>query len=340
LSEVIAEYVDRLCTIEMRPGSGNIPRGIVHRLYAAARPADAPPLTLSMARALIDHIEPGDRVLILTGAGGPPVLPCGEVDGPLGAAALARALHHGCGAEVCILTEERTATAIRAACWGAGLNFRRETDPPLDHAVTFIPMPIDDDLCREQAGPLLDRADPAAVIAVEKLSPNECGVIHGATGLDYTDVHAKPQYLFAEASRRGILTAGIGDNGNEVGFGGILDAVRSVMPAGESCDCPCKGGSAAAVATDHFVVAAISNWGAYGVVTVMSHLLGRSDLLIDTAELERMLRGTVDAGAFDAVTARPTLSDDGVPIEIQASFVTMLRGVLELGLSEVASPGH
>jgi hypothetical protein len=340
LSEVIAEYVDRLCTIEMRPGSGNIPRGIVHRLYSAAREAGAPPLTLSMAQALIDRIRPGENVLILTGAGGPPVLPCGEVDGPLGAAALARALHHGCGAHVSILTEERTATAMRAACWGAGLNFRRESDPPLDHAVTFIPMSTDDDLCRQQAGPLLDRTDPAAVIAVEKLSPNQSGVIHGATGLDYTEVHAKPQYLFAEASRRGILTAGIGDNGNEVGFGAIVDAVKSVMPAGERCHCSCGGGSAAGVATDRLMVAAISNWGAYGVVTVISHLLRRSDLLIDAEELERMLRGVVDAGAFDAVSARPSLSDDGVPLGIQRSFITMLHGVLELGLSEVASPGH
>src|SRR4051794_11429497 len=105
---VIGEYVDRLCTIEMRPSGGNLPRGLMHRLYAAARPAGEPPLTLAMARALVDATHPGETVFILTGAGGPPVLPRGEVDGLLGAAALARSLTLSLGAQTVILTEERT----------------------------------------------------------------------------------------------------------------------------------------------------------------------------------------------------------------------------------------
>jgi hypothetical protein len=201
-------------------------------------------------------------------------------------------------------------------------------------------MPLDDEGCREQAGPLLDRLEPAAVIAIEKLSPNERGVIHGATGLDYTAVHANPQYLFDEALARGVLTAGVGDGGNEVGFGVIADAVRALVPAGAACGCPCEGGSAARVATDHFVVAAISNWGAYGVVAVMAHLLGRRDLLIDADDLDRMLRGVVDAGAFDGATGRPSLSDDGVPLDVQRGFMAMLGGIVEIGLTDLRSPGH
>lgn len=339
VSEVIGEYVDRLCTVEMRPGRGNLPRGVVHMLYAAARDGGAP-LTHAMASGLVERVRPRDAVFILTGAGGPPILPKGEVDGLLGAAVLARALHLGCGAQACVLAEQRSEEVLRAACVGAGLNFRREDEPPIEHGVTFIAMPTDDRLCRQQAGPLLDRLVPAAIIAVEKLSPNRADVIHGSTGLDYDDVHAKPQYLFEEAERRGILTAGIGDGGNEVGFGLIPEAVRAVMPAGEHCQCPCRGGSAARIATDHLVVAAISNWGAYGVAAMVASLLGRPEIPIDGAELERMLRAVVEAGALDGTTARPSLSDDGVPVEVHKSFITMLNGLLEIGLSELNSPGH
>src|SRR5688572_32161922 len=48
----------------------------------------------------------------------------------------------------------------------------------------------------------LDTHNPGALIAIEKLSPNKEGVIHGATGLNYNDIHTKPQYLFAEADRK------------------------------------------------------------------------------------------------------------------------------------------
>jgi D-glutamate cyclase len=341
MPETIGEYVDRLCTVEMRPGKGNLPRGVIHRLYDAAREqAGGGPLTLNMAQAMVDRVKPGDAVFILTGAGGPPVLPKAEVDGLLGAAALARALHFALGAVPYILTEERAAEPVRAACWGASLNFRREGEDETSHQVTFIPMSLDDDACKKQAPELLDRLKPALVVGIEKLAPNRSGVIHGATGLDYTDVHANPKYLFDGARERGILTAGIGDGGNECGFGVVEEAVREIMPAGDKCECPCGNGSAASVATDTFLVAAISNWGGYGVAAMVCFLHGDLEPLIDADDLERMLRDVVGAGAFDGGTGRPTVSDDGVLLRAQRAFIDMLRSIVTIGQVDLASPGH
>lgn len=338
---VIGEYVDRLCTIEMRPSGGNLPRGMMHRLYAAARPADDKPLTLAMAEALVERVKPGDAVFILTGAGGPPVLPVGEVDGLLGAAALARTLTLSIGAQVVLLTEERTALPLGAVCRAAGLNFRRAEDDVTANSAVFIPMSLDAHECEAQAGRLLDDHAPAAVIAIEKLSPNRKGIIHGSTGISYDDNHAKPQFLFDAARERGILTAGIGDGGNEVGFGKIAEAVADIIPAGRRCSCPCGAGNIAAVATDHLVVAAISNWGGYGVSAMIAYLKGDpAGTLITEDELERMLRACVDAGAYDGAYARPLLSDDGVPLEAHRAFTTMLRNVIEIGQSDLSSPGH
>ncbi|MGZ4413902.1 MAG: glutamate cyclase domain-containing protein [Gaiellaceae bacterium] len=338
---VIGEYVDRLCTIEMRPSGGNLPRGLMHRLYAAARPAGEPPLTLAMAQALVDGTQPGDTVFILTGAGGPPVLPHGEVDGLLGAAALARSLTLTLGVQAVILTEERTEQPMGAVCRAAGLNFRRPADDSTANSVVFIPMPIEADACEAQAVELLDTHRPAAIIAIEKLSPNTKGIIHGSTGISYDDHHAKPQFLIAEARRRGILTAGIGDGGNEVGFGKVAELVADIIPAGRVCACPCGAGNIAAVATDHLVVAAISNWGGYGVAAMIAYLKDDpASSLITEDELERMLRACVDNGAYDGAYARPLLSDDGVPLEAHRAFTTLLRNIVAIGQSNLASPGH
>ena len=196
MPEVIGEYVDRLCTIEMRPSGGNLPRGMMHRLYAVARPAGEKPLTLAMAEALLGRVGAGDNVFILTGAGGAPVLPRGEVDGLLGAAALARELTLTVGANVTILTEARTKAPLGAVCRAAGLNFRRLGDDATANAVTFIPMSLDAAECEAQAVQLLDEFTPTALIAIEKLSPNKNGIIHGSTGISYDENHAKPQFLF------------------------------------------------------------------------------------------------------------------------------------------------
>lgn len=337
MPEVIGEYVDRLCTIEMRPAASNLPRGVMHRLYAAAR-GDGPPLTSKAAEALVSAVKRGSTVYMLTGAGGPPVLPKGEVDGLLGTAALARVLCLGCRANVVILTEERVEEPLRAACEGAGLNFVSD-GPEMANSVRFRAMPIGDDACQKQVEELL-AADPTAVIAVEKLSPNDKGVIHGVTGISYHEVHANPKYLVDEARSRGILTVGIGDGGNEVGFGAIQDTVATVMPAGTTCLCGCGGGSAAAVATDVLVAAAISNWGAYGVSAMMCWLLETPEHLVTDDDVDRMLRDVVRAGAFDGCFARPVLCDDGVPLDVHKGFLKMLHSIIDIAGMQIESPGH
>lgn len=209
------------------------------------------------------------------------MLPKGEVDGLLGAAALARALHFGLGAKIVILTEARVEEPVKAASRAAGMNFRTSTEPEMNHAVTFISMRLDRQASREQASALLNEYQPKALIAIEKLSPNREGVIHGATGLNYDDDHTKAHFLFEEAARRGMLTCGIGDGGNEIGYGVIRDAVEEIMPGGRVCACPCGGGTAAVVGTDRLVVAAISGWGGYGVAGMLAYLIKMPGVLID-----------------------------------------------------------
>lgn len=340
MPKTIADNIDLLCAVEMRAASGNLPRGYIHRLYDAARKQAEEPLTHALATRLLEHAGTGRHVVIVTGAGGPPVLPLGEVDGIPGAAALAKALHFGLGYEVVITGERRIGTAVRVALGGCGLNFRQEDDPHVPNAVTFIPSSEDDQEWDAESERILDAYQPSSVIAIEKLSPNTRGVLHSVAGIDVSAMHCNPALIFERARERGIFTAGIGDGGNEVGFGNIEHTVREVLPTGSVCQCACGHGMAAAVGVDVLLVAAISDWGAYGTAALLAFMQQRPDLLISEDELETTLRAVVAAGSFDGTTSRPTLSDDGVPLSVQLAFLRMLHGIVANGLAHVESPGH
>jgi hypothetical protein len=105
---------------------------------------------------------------------------------------------------------------------------------------------------------------------VEKVGPNKKGVCHTVYGSDVSSSCAKIDYLVEEANRRGILTIGIGDRGNEIGMGVIRDVVEKVVPTGSKCKCPCGAGIACVTETAVTVLASISNLGAYGITVSFS----------------------------------------------------------------------
>ena len=97
----LADTLDRLMTLDIPA------RGIIDKLYQAARELSAEPLTLAAAKGLQKAVRPGDAVLIASGwVDQPLVAPeCGETDGPPGAIVLARALRVACKARPIILVD-------------------------------------------------------------------------------------------------------------------------------------------------------------------------------------------------------------------------------------------
>ena len=66
--EVIGENIDRLITVEMKPGGQTPTRDKTRRLYEAALSTHGVrSLTLLAARKIIDHIKENGNVFILTG---------------------------------------------------------------------------------------------------------------------------------------------------------------------------------------------------------------------------------------------------------------------------------
>jgi hypothetical protein len=287
-------------------------------LYGAARRRTGGPLADGAARALLHAVRPGRSVVITTGLVTPRI-PAGETDGPPGAALLARALAL-CGAgQVVVLAEARVLPVMAAALDALA---REQPDGTRWRArVASEPFPPDAAAARSGARRLWAAHRPAAVIAVEKLGPNARGVVHTMRGEDVSGAQARVEVLFAMARRRGVLTVGVGDRGNEIGMGGLLRR-------GAACGCSCGGSIACAVRADRPVVSLVSNWGSYAVAAALALRTARPELLHTPASEARMLRAIVRAGARDGVTRRAEPSVDGGPLALQTALVTTLQTLL------------
>jgi len=329
--EVIGQNVDQIISLELRDRRPD--QGVIGKLYQAARQKFGAPLAMLAAQRLTERVGAGDIVFLVTGAGGHMFLPTGETDGPLGTAALARILRYGIGAIPVILTEEAFVENIRATCIAAGLGIRdleEARQVPYTGTVRSFP---GDESAAQVAQDLIGTLQPRAIISIEKLGPNEAGIAHNATGNPVWPYRARVEYLFDLAAQHDILTIGIGDNGNEIGFGAIREAVWEYKQWGKVCRCPCGKGIATRVGADVLVVAGISNWGAYGIEACLAAFRDDPDL-IHSPDAERwMLLECVRTGAADGGTGRHEPGVDGTSGAIQPYVVELLRAVVAQGIA-------
>lgn len=321
----ICESIDRFISteIEARPGAS---RGRIHHLYDAARARTTKPLTQYAAEALVATSSTGP-VLLSNGWVIDFWYPHGEICGLIGSVSLARAITQGLGRQVCFLTEEPVLPVFTAVARAAGMHVYKTGDlgrlPPVVAAQSF---PIDPDEARAEAVRLIDALQPSAVITVEKCAPNDRGVHHTGRGTDMSATTAKVDVLVVEARRRGILTIGIGDLGNEIGFGAIQETVAEFIPNGAVCGCGCGGGIASAIETDCLIVGSSSSRGAYGLEAALATLAGNPAMMHDGEMEKRMIQAASAAGAIDSFTVGPTATDGhGVDMHYSACLVELLR---------------
>ena len=279
--------------ITFDPGGRNC-----RRLYEAAR--NGPPLVKPAAEELLDAADAGGRILLSTGF---PIVPpeAPETDGPLGTVVLARAVA-ALGGRPVIVVESAVREAISALADTLGM------EQPVIETVTPT-------AGGGRAERLLDRHEPAAVVAVEKPGRSADGSYRNMAGEDVSAFVGGVDALFERARDHGVPTVGIGDGGNEIGMGAIRSAVHDHVDHGETI--------ASRTAVDQLVVAGVSNWGAYGVVAALSLLAGERLLHTGGAE-RRMLAASLDAGCVDGVSGESVLSVDGIPSGVHEGVVDVL----------------
>jgi len=118
-------------------------------------------------------------------------------------------------------------------------------------------------------------------------------------GNDISAVTPPTDVLFTTALRQRRYTVGIGDGGNEIGFGNISASL--LRQAGVE---PCR------TKTSALIAASISNWGAYGLVYSLSRLHGKNLLPSQLGECE-WVKGLVRKGAVDGFSGMRVARVDG-----------------------------
>jgi hypothetical protein len=319
----IAENIDQLISLDVSN------REFITILYPAVRERIGEPLCMAAAKRLKSSVKRGDYVLLTPGMLIYPYDSVAETDGPLGAAVLARVLMLGMGAKPIIVTDQKQVALAKATCRGAGLNITDvEGLANAGRTIAVVGFPVNEEEAQQEARRIFDRLNPKAVIAIERRGRNEKGIYHALPkGRNMNALEAKMVTLFDEAKQRGSLTIGIGDGGNEIGWGIVNDVIRKRLPFGEKCSCGCGAGVGDTTVVDVTVAASISNWGAYGVEACLCVLLDEPELMHDAKVESRMLRECIDAGGIDGVTHMPEPGVDGLPEEIQLVVLSLLREI-------------
>lgn len=282
------------------------------------------------AERIVRKVHPKDCVVLATGFACPPWFNIGEQDGPVGAATLARALMLGLGARPVFVTDDFNVGLVTAAAHGAGLRTdNSERAASLPRVSSVLNFPLNKEEAIKASSRMLRELNPAALIAIERPSQNSKGEYHGLTGINITKYVSKLDCLFEDSKHEKRLTIGIGDGGNELGYGLIRDSVIRYVPFAGDCKCGCGGGVASNTTTEVLVPATVSNWGAYGIEACIAALL-ENEALIHTRSIDnRTHEWCAQAGAINAGPGLLDPGADDVPAEQHGDLVELLRLIVQ-----------
>jgi hypothetical protein len=297
--------------IQIDPGGRGLAKDSHDNLFTAC-PGDFEAACRSIAS------EKGAALVIATGFYIPDA--GGETDGPLGALFLARALAP-IGIRCHLITDGHSIEALRAGMSACTLTDRNSllTLPTVNHPWwAFLAMDwksLKSDVFRF-----------THLLAVERVGPSRLdGHYRNMRGADITSLNSPAHHLFEDLSRDGppLATIGIGDGGNEIGMGKIpWNVIARNIPQGEAIACR--------VATDHLIVAGVSNWGAYALAAGVRYLRGvaHGAALFDPARERELLELMVEHGLVDGPSGKRQATVDGLAFEEYAKPLVRLGEIL------------
>ena len=249
------------------------------------------------AQYVLDH--PGLTVIV-TGfyvimAGKP------ETDGPPGAITIGRAVQ-ALGREVSYVTDSYTAPVLRS--WAEGADV-------IEFPITGVAE------SQQHAARMLEELQPSLLISIERCGRNRNDEYLNMRARDISPQTARLDYLFDH----GIPSVGIGDGGNEIGMGNLIDVIPSVdsLP-----DDP------AISRVDRLIIASVSNWGGYGLAAALSQLTGK-DLLPSADDEAQMVQGMIDAGAVDGTTGDAVPTVDNFSMDENGTLLDRLHQLVSAG---------
>lgn len=318
----IGENLDNLANLDPRG------YGVCRILYRASRSYTGAPTTMNAAKQLCGAVKENDIVYIMTGF---VLLDHGhaETDGIVSAMLLARSLVLAFGAKPVIICQEENMEAVRNIASVIGLHLYASVDEMLAHPVSMCAIAFTKNKTRAaaQADEIMACGMPKAVVAIEFPGANSVGEYHNAIGRCTTPLEAKGDILFTKLKDAGVLNIAIGDLGNELGMGTILDHIQQYIPytSGRSnCVCGCAHGIASVVGADHIITATVSDWGCYGMIAAIAYLMGDMDIMHDAALEKDVLETAARSGMVDMYGWQiPAI--DGFDLNTNMTIVSLMR---------------
>jgi hypothetical protein len=233
------------------------------------------------------------RVLILTGFYVSGTI---ETDGPPGAIAIARAIE-ALGGRPTLVSDRYATPILRAVSRGLTV----EEFDIADRAESQV-----------LANALIARIQPTLIVSVERCGETDRGRYLNMHGEDIS-----PYTASLDALVRSVPSIAIGDGGNEIGMGNIDSRLRQELGILEPCH----------TRADHLLLAAVSNWGALGLIAALEQLSGT--MLLPSADAQHnLLLHLIAAGTRDGVTGRCEPSVDGFGPDIHHEVIRDLRALV------------
>lgn len=228
------------------------------------------------------------RGTVLIGTGFP-VVDTFETDGPVGAIALYRTLKH-LGADPIIVCGKPISAMLAP-----------------DYRVHEIQVGEHDQ--RElEALEALARYRPDVVLSIERPGQAADGGYYNMRG---ESISARTACFDTFVKAAHCPTIGIGDGGNEIGMGNIVDAISRLNIV------PC------ATRVDELLIADVSNWGAYGIIALLGYWKGED--LLARIDPQAILHYLSERGSVDGVTRLNELTEDGLPAGEGETIISELR---------------
>jgi hypothetical protein len=226
------------------------------------------------------------NILIGTGF---PVVKTFETDGPVGAIAMYEAFEK-LGATPSIVCGRPLSQALTA-------RYRVHEIRVGDH-----------DKREHEAQEALEQFRPDAIISIERPGQAADGGYYNMRGESISENTACFD-SFMDMSD--CPTIAIGDGGNEIGMGKVAKALQglNIVPSTTTCD--------------ELIVADVSNWGAYGIISFLS-VWNKRDLLGEIVPLD-ILKYISELGSVDGVTRINQLTEDGLEVSEGESVLLELR---------------
>jgi len=164
---------------------------------------------------------------------------------------------------------------------------------------------------KQEAVEALAKLKPELVISIERPGLSAGGFYANMRGENISKRCACFDYFITEAE---CPTIAIGDGGNEIGMGNVLEALQALSITASVTTC------------DELLVADVSNWAAHGIIAWLSYW-SEEDLLskVDTLEILKYISAR---GSVDGVTRLNTLTEDSLESGAGQQVIDELRRII------------